>query len=297
MTNSQPAQSLQSTPLTPHFTTPQSTTTHSRIKPPHLTKQQCTILTYIFTYRFLTIKHLQSFLGYKDKRYIQTLLNDLLAKHCLHQIYDPKNFKARGIPATYYLATSGVRFIRSLDIYDEPELRKRYADTKRSAAYIDHCLLMADCAVQLQASSNENKIYSWITRTDYNLIEKNKPEAEYLQELQPHLFYTNTSSDKVIQYVVEHIHSRLPHARLRQRLTKLLKYATIEWLGGSPAPSILIICDEVADLLYVKRRVRYLLDDQFWGETVDVRVTTTENARTVGVTHAIWESIFLRKGA
>lgn len=260
---------------------------------PPITNKQHLILTYLFTYRFLTIHQLQTFLGHKQKHRIQVWLNDLIAKNYLYQIYDQSSFKAAGMPAIYYLATSGVRHLRQSGAYPDPELRNRYKEATRTQDFIDRCLLVADCAINLQRSSNELKTYHWLIPSDFTGIDEELPEALYLQELRPHLYFTNQPTSKVkpmTRYVLIYAQARLPHTVLRSRLKTLLEYAAYEWSGDEPAPATLIVCDTLADLIYVKRRVRYLLERDY-DDDLDVRVTTTDKLRSEGVTSAIWEVI------
>jgi hypothetical protein len=265
--------------------------TQSRPRLQPITKQQRTIVEHIFTYRFLTIKHLQAFLGHTHKHRIQVWLNDLIAKNYIYQIYDQKSLKATATPAVYYIAVDGVRYVRSLNRYSDSELRKRYPDNTRSASYIDHCLLIADCCANLQVSRRDTKTYRRITPTDYALIDESLPYADFLQEQQPHLFFMKETIRGVTKettcYVVEHFHDPLPSIRIRSRLKVLLNHEVFE---GDDPPILLLICDTTAGLIYVKRYVRTLLR-QDEREHPAVRVTTVEMVRTHGVTSAIWEEI------
>lgn len=253
-----------------------------------ITKQQRAILEHIFTYRFLTIKHLQAFLRHTHKLRIQVWLNDLTAKDYIHQIYDQKSVKATGTPAVYYIAVDGVRYVRSLNRYSESELRKRYPDTARSVSYIDHCLLVASCCATLQVSSDETKTYNWIAPTDYGLLDASAARADFLREQQPHLFFTKETGEETTSYIVEHFHDRLPNTQIRRRLRALITHELYRYEDDRPI--LLLICDSLASLIYVKRYVRTLVrnDDS---EHPVVRVTTAEQVRAQGVTSPIWEEV------
>lgn len=265
------------------------TQSHPPLQP--ITKQQRAILEHIFTYRFLTNKHLQAFLGHTHKHRIQVWLNDLIDKNYIYQIYDQKSLKATATPAIYYIAVDGVRYVRSLNHYSESELRKRYPDTTRSQSYIDHCMLIASCCATLRVSSTETKTYSWMTPTDYALIDATSSCADFLQEQQPHLFFEKGMARGIVKettnYVVEHFHDRLPTGQIRSRLRALLNH---ELFQDDDAPILLLVCDTTAGLIYVKRYVRTLIchDD---AEKLVVRIATVDQIRTKGVTSPIWEEI------
>lgn len=61
-----------------------------------ITNQQRAVLEHIFTYRFITITHLQIILGHTHKHRIQVWLNNLMTKDYIHQIYNkkPQNYRS-----------------------------------------------------------------------------------------------------------------------------------------------------------------------------------------------------------
>jgi hypothetical protein len=262
--------------------------THSRPPLQPSTKQQRTILEHIFTYRFLTIKHLQAFLRHTRKHRIQVWLNDLIAKNYIYQIYDQKSLKATATPAVYYIAIEGVRYVRSLNRYSESELRKRYPDTARSVSYIDHCLLIASCCAALRTSSNETKMYRWTAPPDYDLMDASATRTDFLREQRPHLFFTKETGQETTSYIVEHFHDRLPNTQIRRRLRALITGELYQYAGDRPI--LLLICDSLASLIYVKRYARTLVRNDDSEHTV-VRVTTAEQVRAQGVTSPIWEEV------
>ena len=255
-----------------------------------ITRKQQHILEYIFRYRFITINHLRTFFIYKNNHYIQTLLNDLVSREYIYRDYSPETFKASQTPAIYYLATPGIRYLRETGVYPEVELQNRYKDRTRTPAFIDHCLLIADCAVNLQDSSDDTVTYSWLTQSDVSSLDDESPEAIYLRELRPHLYFTKQTNDKTVSYVVEHMHTRLPHRRLRSRLEKLIKFEAYEWSGEGQSPSTLIMCDELADLVYVKRRSRFLIGRDYDADMLDIRAATTKEVRVEGISGRVWEA-------
>ena len=58
---------------------------------------------------------------------------------------------------------------------------------------------------------------------------------------------------------------------------------------GSELPIVLLICPSLADLIYAKRRVRFLLDEGQGNEDIHILVATNENIRRSGLTAKTWE--------
>lgn len=84
----------------------------------------------------------------------------------------------------------------------------------------------------------------------------------------------------------------LPRYQLRKRLKDYVDYlANEDWEDTlDEAPIILFVLPNTAELLYVKRRVRKLLEDEYI-EDASIRVTTTEKLKAQGITSMIWEEV------
>ena len=254
---------------------------------PTITTKQQEILKLIYRYRFIDRTHLQVLLEHKDKRRIISWLKDLREKQYVDWRYDATDFIAKSQLAIYYLSINGIRYLRELGIYPNEELRKRYKEPTRTRVFIDRCLLVANCCVALKAKSDGNLQYAWLLLADYA-----DPDSEYdfLAELKPHLYFSKQRDNEMTNYLLENFEQTLPRYQLRKRLKDYVDYLAYDWdEDNGPRPIALLVCATIADLIYVKRRLRKLLDEE--GEDVLIRVTTLEKLRTLGVTSMIWEDI------
>lgn len=247
---------------------------------PAITTKQKEILRLIYTYRFLNRTQIQTLLKHKDKRRIISWLKDLREKQYLDWHYDATDFKTKSQPAIYYLALNGIRHLRQLDKQLNEELRKRYKDSDRQQVFINRCLLIADCVTALYAKSHDDLKYTCVLPAEYVV-------SDYpFNELKPQLYFTKQQDDEIAEYFLEFIDQHLPRYRLRQRLNDYMDY-----LASLDHRIItLIICPTVADLVYVKRRWRIMLEDCDSDELV-VRLTTIDKVRAQGVTNTIWEDV------
>ena len=71
------------------------------------------------------------------------------------------------------------------------ELRKRYKESSRQQPFIDRCLLLANCCLNLEAVVSAGKHYSYLTESDYI-----KPDSDYnfLSELKPTFIFREAGS-------------------------------------------------------------------------------------------------------
>lgn len=265
---------------------------------PKLTNQQQAIIRLLYRYRFLDRTQIQALMQHKDKRRIMAWLKDLRDKQYITWIYDGTNFAEKTKPAIYYLSLNGVRFLRTLGDYPAAELRKRYKEASRQQDFIARCLLLATCAINLQARSAEREdvTYTSITQADYA-----DPEHSYhfLSELGPHLYFrkqaSTTKRKDTTNYLLEVFDQTMPRYMVKKRLKDYVTYLDDgDWeseTGDDMPPIVLLVCPTTAELIYAKRRIRRLLEDVSDEETIHLRLATIEQLKQSGVTGKIWEEV------
>jgi len=256
---------------------------------PTITTKQQEILKYIYRYRFLNRIQIQALLGHKDKRRIISWLKDLREKQYVDWHYNATDFIAKSKPAIYYLSLNGIRYLREVDGYPGEELRKRYKEPGRTQVFIGRCLLVADCCIALKAKSGDKLKYSMVLPADYTNPESSQ---HFLNELKPHLFFSKQQDDETTNYLLENFEQTLPRYQLRKRLKDYMDYLASDWdEDNGPVPIALLICATTADLIYVKRRVKKLIEDDWSDEDLQLRVTMLDKIQKHGVASMIWEDI------
>lgn len=261
--------------------------------PPITTKQQ-EILTLIYRYRFINRTHIQVLLGHKDKRRIISWLKDLREKQYVDWRYDATDFIAKSQLAIYYLSINGIRYLRELGAYPNEELRKRYKEPTRTQAFIDRCLLVADCCIALKAKSSGNLQYEWVLPADYMGFDI---EYDFLSELEPHLCFIKQDDEQTTGYLLEVFDPLMPRYAIRKRIKDYVEYlAGGAWRDETEfdePPVILIACPTVANLIYAKRRAKKEIEDNGLDEdeASRVRFATIEKIKELGVTGRIWEEV------
>lgn len=276
------------------------------MKLPTITPKQQTILTLLYTHRFLQRKHIQLLLGHTNKSRIIRWLKELREQRFIDWIYDADpNAISKSTPAIYFLSTNGIRLLRQLG-YQEAELRKRYKDGDRRQDFIARCLLLADCAIHLEGRNKSDGVsYTYALEADYT-----DPDSDYnfLSEsefIHPDLVFTkeaDTDEGYINQtYFVQFFDLTTPRYMVKKKLKGYIEYFDSEepeaWLqqtGQEELPIILIACSTIAELIYAKRYIRRQLNDT-WDdgtpEGVEIRVSTADKVRTKGVTAVIWEDV------
>ena len=303
------------------------------MKLPKITTKQQDIIELLYRYRFLNRIQIQKLMGHKDKRRVLSWLKDLRDKDYIEWIYST-DFIEKTKPAIYYIGINGIRYLKSIEwdnagtllpYYPLEEVRKRYKESSRNRPFIDRCLLVADCCIELKEANNSSDIsdavaakklskvqYTFVTEADYIDPDSNYHFLAEHEALRPNLCIVKEEAEKQKQedkdeaattnYLLEIFDSSLPRYRLRYRLKAYVTYLDEnEWEGQEPQPIIMLVCPNLNDLIYAKRRIKKLLLDTYYEvedipEDIHIRFTTTEQLQRRGITAEIWEEGRLRVG-
>ena len=272
------------------------------MNPSTITSKQQDILLLLYRHQFLTRKHIQLYFGHADKRRSARWLHDLHEKRLIGWRYDPAGPGQQSEPALYFLVPAGIRHLRGLGRFPEPELRKRYKDGTRQRDFIDRCLVLAECCLHLEARNKAGggARYTYALPADradsdtafYPLYESTliSPDLAFTK----HAAMEDALEDQT--YLVQLFSPNTPRHAVKRKLRAYIEYLlSDEWVNlpgsGSP-PVILIACPTVAALLYAKRYVRKQLSDAFSGDVPDeiaIRFTPVATLRSRGLTAVIWE--------
>lgn len=131
-----------------------------------ITNKQQTILTLLFTFRFINSKQIQQLLNHKDHRRINSWLKDLVEKEYLERDFQPI-FGILTKPAVYFLSIKGRDFIRKTYFVDDIYLARLREDKKRSKAFRIRCQIVVDCFLLLfpnQVNEYMNVISRWLDK-------------------------------------------------------------------------------------------------------------------------------------
>ncbi len=285
---------------------------------PTITKKQQEILTLLYKYRFLNRIQIQALLNHKDKKTINLWLRDLKEKQYIEWIYST-HFAEKTKPAVYYIGLNGVRWLKQQTYIDDEgdeyyrypieQVRKRYREADRSQAYIDRCLLLADCCVSFTTKTrNGNGLieYTVTTQTEYQ-DEDNEynflTDGDLESQLGPQLVIrkqvrkgSGRQPAAITNYLLELFDVNLPRYRMRNRLKQYVQFLTEgDWEANreddDPLPVVLLVCPRLTDLTYAKRRTRGLLNE-LWDDDrqrTHIRFATTEKLKETEATGKIWE--------
>jgi hypothetical protein len=261
---------------------------------PKLTQKQQVILKLLYRQRFVNRIQLQALMHLKDKKRLSIWLKDLRTRGYIAWIYHPDDFALKTQPAIYYLSLECIRYLRSLDYYPAPELRRRYKESQRKPDFIERCMLVAGVCLNLEVPV-EGASYSYATEADY--MDAQSPYHSLI-EIHPQLCFIKTATSAngrkiTTNYLLEVFVASTPRYEMRRRLQDYINYLEdSDWEADFISKTIVLLaCPTTADLIYGKRRVRSVLEAIGRSKDTFIRFATVETLRREGVRGFIWEEV------
>ncbi|MCX6810335.1 MAG: hypothetical protein NTY30_01185 [Candidatus Berkelbacteria bacterium] len=256
---------------------------------PKITNKQIEILNLIYTYRFLNRIQIQTFLNHKYHKRINDWLKDLTQKEYLGRIYSNKlgeNTK----PAIYYAGANAIKYYKSLGQDNDKYLKKLYRDNERSQGFIDEQIFLANICLSLLAINAKGEI-NYIFETAAGVT--SNQQYKFMEDLSQQLIFTKKTKTEFKQFILVILDSAQPKYMIKKKMKTYIEFFfSNEWEEntGQPFPTILFACQTLGLMIYAKRTMKWLLDDNQEPEDFDAWFATNDNIREQGIGAEIWET-------
>ncbi len=258
---------------------------------PNITNKQEQIITLIPRFRFLDRTHIQSFLHHKDQARINRWLKDLTEKGYLRRIYDNHIIGKNRRAAVFSLGNNGIRFIKTLGIYDAAFIHKLYFDKNRSDTFIEHSLIVATMCTEFKKKNSDILHYEYVTESD--MCSENNPfyflkTSVLAVDL---VFSKKEKGGKTKYFMLSYFDATLPRYRLRKRIRNYQEYYfSNDWENNTNTlfPTVLFVFQTKERMIYAKRYTKTMLQEDK-PDDLSINFATADDVRTEGVTGGIWE--------
>ncbi len=202
-----------------------------------LTKQQQTILTLIYRFRFISTKHVQQALGIKHISNVQPRLNSLVEKGLIGRNYDGSQ-RLAGLPASYYLLPAGMKALKQFDPdVSKSVLHNMYKDKDAQEPFIRRCLMAGDANVELERRFGDR--LEFFTKAELY-------HYEDFPESRPDAYSRIGKGNQERQYFLEICLEATPSFQHKKRIQEYIEYAEEgEWEAATHTklPTVLLICE------------------------------------------------------
>ena len=247
-----------------------------------ITQKQQEILTLLQRFRFLNRIQIQALLKHKNKKNINTWLQDLNQKEYIERIWSDKvgdNMK----PAIYYLAIGGIRYLKTLG-YASVELNNLRHEKIKSDNFIAKHLLIAEIWLDLKSKSDDKINYAIATRSDMT-----DPNYKYnfLKEIGPDLVFAKISKSTKKYYLLEIFNSTLPIYSIRKKIQNYVDfYFSNNWEDSTHTdfPTVILICPDLSKLIAAKRYAKKILSE-YDEIKLKIQFETQDEVKKDGITN------------
>lgn len=232
-----------------------------------LNNYQVAILNTLYKFRFTTTALLAENQNAKNLRVISSRLKILVDQDYIGMNYD-SSYRIKGQPATYYLKTDGIRYLRAQNYTNESALRSIYHDKRAAPSQIAHRLHVFQVYVQLKNQYPRRfKFYSKTELMSKDYVPKTKPDALLVD--------TETNQHHFMDYLED----TASFWTLRKTIRRYITYAELSiWQKYKPEishPKILFVCESPGLAKKVVALANRELDNSFID--LSIQVVSSEN--------------------
>jgi hypothetical protein len=205
------------------------------------TKQQRTILTLIYRFRFVSTKHVQQALGIKYISNVQPRLDLLVKRNFIGRNYDG-SLRLAGLPASYYLLPEGMDALKQFDRdVNKAVLHNIYKDKSAQDRFIRHCLMVADVSHELtRLYGDDVEFFTASEVKEYKYFPEPLPDAYVVVD------DTARSEDDPLHFFVEVCEDSVMPFVHQKRVQEYIEFAEAnEWQTETDTklPHVLLICE------------------------------------------------------
>ncbi|MGH7203681.1 MAG: replication-relaxation family protein [Candidatus Levyibacteriota bacterium] len=133
---------------------------------PKTTKKQKYILYLLYKFRFLNTYHIQKLLNHKNPKGIQKWMKNLRTNAFVHIVDPPNTFKDNTKPFIYHLATKAKHILKNNEDCTLSVLTRIYKEKKRTEAFINHSLALADTYLFFLHQKEKNEELHFFTESE-----------------------------------------------------------------------------------------------------------------------------------
>ncbi|MEN9327780.1 MAG: hypothetical protein RI947_588 [Candidatus Parcubacteria bacterium] len=247
---------------------------------PPITKKQQDILYLLYRFRFLNRIQIQTLLHHKTFNRVNNWLKDLINKNYIGKTENVSTTINTTL-STYYLARSGIKYVKMQPICIKKYIKRAYADYARSFGFVDQSLFIADIYISLIQRYDKTSGFVFYTRSDFTI-------DGIVKELYPHFVYRKQVDNPY--YIAEIFTDNKPNKAIKSRITVYLHFFTQgDWIRQENPPNILFICPSEKMEQYVYNITKKTMDEM--NIDLPVFVTTEHQLRTHSIHGDVWEKV------
>jgi len=247
-----------------------------------LNSKQIRLLELCYAFRFVGVDLLAELLG-KHRSSVYEGLYVLERQGYIGKRYN-KTYRLVGRPASYYLATKGIRYLRENSELDQTTLRNFHKNKSIRQEHVDHCLNIFRIALTIRRQTDGR----------FNIFTKYILPKESFPSPPPELFLEQKGSSDKPGYVLDIFEVGTPTWLLRKRI---IQYEDYEYGSEYPYSNVLFVApnqstenrlfkltyNNYADFGYFITQQNQLLDSEDGTVWIDMRSSEVDEVVRIGL--------------
>lgn len=246
-----------------------------------VTSNQLKLLSLVFKFRFVSSELLARYLS-RDRSTIYERLAVLVRQGYLVKNYD-NSYKLAGKPASYSLATKGVRTLLQSELkISRAGLRNMYRNETVTPEYRDHCLIVFAVVISLkQQYSDTFAIYSKNELAGDDTFPKTKPD----------LYLRGKGTAARPDYMLDVFDDAADFMTRRKRLKALMEHENSgDWeVGYGNYPNLLFVVANDKIQQWFMKEVEYYYNRSYIDEDEIAAMVTTVDKLTNSTEQKVWQ--------
>lgn len=243
-----------------------------------LNSKQVRVLKSLFKFRYASAELLAKQKNV-SKRSLNNTLTVLMDQGYVSRRYE-KSYKLLGKPASYFLATKGLKLLRDEYGLSQKVLHNMYKNKSLSQSFIDHNQNIATVCLNLRAIYQDT--FSIFTKSEI-------ADLDYMPEQLPDLYLNRKepSQDKPNEYLLD-IFTDTQFFIIKKRIDAYIEHFDSGDWPNSQYPTVLIACPDARTEEKLHKHIQITLDNNYIDDE-DLRfMTTSTKASLDGTSKEIW---------
>lgn len=249
---------------------------------PEVTRKQKQLLSYLYTFRFLTVTQLQNIFHHSHPNRIKLWLTVLLDKKCITRLKLEDDITK---PYIYCLSQKAKYLLKDNKDYDASFLNRLYKEKDLTPNFINHCLCLADIYLFFFSQKERGTEIDFFTKHELS-------EYDYFPEERPDVYISVEEKKETARYFLDLFDDYTPAWVIRKRVKTYLEYyENNTWQEGtenSEFPIILFVLPNERMKRHIHHFSKACLEKTFCDD-INIFLTTKEKIKENG--QDIWEKV------
>lgn len=254
-------------------------------KLPKTTNGQKQTIKHIYKFRFINTNQFQKLFNHSDPTMVQEWLKDLKDNKFIDTDFKREDFEKNRIPAQYFLAPLGRKFLKNKKGFDIDFLERVYKEKGRTDIFKNHCSEICNMFLFLLSRKEKDEELKFFTESDLT-------KYYYFPETELDAYVVLQKGDRIRRFFLHIFKDSDPDWLPRQKLKKYIDYFNEntwqENTNYSPFPGLLFVLPSYRLKKHIFKWGQAVLEKAI---TVDIHLFLEAKQAIQSGSEKIWQEV------